>query len=586
MRMKPDMKIPAFIVFALSLFGIISCNQEAKQIDPTNSADAIYFGGDILTMEGDSASYAEAIAVKDGKIVFVGSKSGAEAYHSDSTVMNDLKGKTLMPGFIDPHLHPILGAIVLSTKFASPFDWNFPWGKVSSVRGHDAFIAKVKEYEAAIKNPAEQLIVWGYMEPFHGSISRKELDALSTTRPIMVWHYSAHEMFLNTAALSSLGITEAETKGNPQIFYSKGRFLEAGFFNVVVPKLVPTIMGDSIMKINMGKFSAVAHLGGVTTIGDMATGTTGSIDTDIKFISTGLENDQTPFRIQLTPDCNTLSLVLGADESKVMAAVKNLENSSSPHIVIGHSVKLFSDGAFFGQAFQVEPPGYKDGHKGEWIMTPERLEKELRMWWNTDYTIHIHCNGSGGLTTILDILEKLQKESPKKDHRLTIEHFGQSSEAQAKRIADLGAIVSANPYYLFSMADKYAAGNLGQERASEMVRLGSLLKNKVPFALHSDFTMAPIQPLLLAWVAVNRITADGTTMASNEKIPVYNALQAITSNAAFVLHLDGVTGSITTGKKADFVLLAENPMKVEPIKLKDIKVLETVFEGKSFPVNN
>ena len=580
------MKKIAKLILSLFLMTFISCNQSSKQSNSTNSADAIYFGGDILTMEGDSASYAEAVAVKNGTIIFTGSKTEAEKFHGDSTAMNDLKGKTMMPGFIDPHLHPILGAIVLNTQFATPFDWNFPWGKMTAVRGHEAFIDKVKEYDAAMKDPTAQLIVWGYMEPFHGSMSRKELDAISTTRPIMVWQYSAHEMFLNTAALKSLGVTEAETKGNSQIFYEKGRFLEAGFFNVIVPKLVPSIMGDSIMKMNMGKFSAVTHLGGVTTIGDMATGTTGSIATDMKFIAAGLEYDATPFRIQLTPDCNTLSLVVGGDENKIIAAVKDLQQKSSPHMVISHNVKLFSDGAFFGQAFQVELPGYKDGHKGEWIMTPDRLEKAMRLWWNTDYTIHIHCNGSGGLTTILDILEKLQKEIPKKDHRLTIEHFGQSSEAQAKRIAELGAIVSANPYYLYSMADKYAAGNLGQQRASEMVRLGSLLKNKVPFALHSDFTMAPIQPLLLAWIAVNRITADGTLMAPQEKIPVYNALQAITSNAAFVLRIDGLTGTIIAGKKADFVILAEDPMKVEPFKLKDIKILETVFEGKSFPVNN
>jgi predicted amidohydrolase YtcJ len=580
------MKKNTKLILSFFLVAFISCNQSSKQSNSTNSADAIYFGGDILTMKGDSASYAEAVVVKNGKIIFTGSKTEAEKYHGDSTSMNDLKGKTMMPGFIDPHLHPILGAIVLNTHFATPFDWKFPWGKTTAVRGREAFMAKVKEYDAAMKNPTEQLIVWGYMEPFHGSMSRKELDAISTTRPIMVWQYSAHEMFLNTAALKSLGVTEAETKGNSQIFYDKGRFLEAGFFNVIVPKLVPSIMGDSIMKVNMGKFSAVTHLGGVTTIGDMATGTTGSIAADMKFIAAGLENDATPFRIQLTPDCNTLSLVMGGDENKIIAAVNALQQKGSPHIVISHNVKLFSDGAFFGQAFQVEPPGYKDGHKGEWIMTPDRLEKAMRLWWNTDYTIHIHCNGSGGLATILDVLEKLQKEKPKKDHRLTIEHFGQSSAAQAKRIADLGTIVSANPYYLYSMGDKYAAGNLGEQRASEMVRLGSLLKNKVPFALHSDFTMAPIQPLLLAWIAVNRITADGTLMAPQEKIPVYNALQAITCNAAFVLHMEEVTGTIATGKKADFVILEQNPMKIEPIKLKDIKILETIFEGKSFPVNN
>lgn len=125
------MKKIAKLMLFFSLMVLISCNQSSKQINPTTSADAIYFGGDILTMEGDSADYTEAVAVKNGEIIFTGSKTEAEKYHGDSTAMNDLKGKTMMPGFIDPHLHPILGAIVLNTKFASPFDWNFPWGKMT-----------------------------------------------------------------------------------------------------------------------------------------------------------------------------------------------------------------------------------------------------------------------------------------------------------------------------------------------------------------------------------------------------------------------------------------------------------------------
>jgi predicted amidohydrolase YtcJ len=445
-------------------------------------------------------------------------------------------------------------------------------------------MAKVKAYDKALKDPLEQLIVWGYMEPFHGRMSRAELDSVSTTRPIVVWQYSAHEMFFNTAALTKFKITEAECKGNSQIYYKLGRFVEAGFFSVALPKLAPSLMGEKVMREAMEKFRSVVHLGGITTVGDMALGASGSIDTDIKMTAPVLENDATPFRIQYTPDLNTLGLIKG-DGENTLTIVKEMEKKSSAHLIVGHSIKLFSDGAFFGQAFQVEKPGYNDGHHGEWIMQPDRLEKTMRFWWNAGYTIHVHCNGSGGLTAILDVLEKLQKETPKKDHRLTIEHFGQSSAAQAKRIGDLGAIVSANPYYLYTMGDKFSDEKvLGKERGAEMVRLGSLLKNKIPFALHTDFTMAPLQPLVLAWVAANRITADGTLLAPEEKVPVYNALQAITSNAAFILRMEDVTGSIKAGKKADFVILAENPMKIDPIKLKDIKVLETVFEGKSFPV--
>ncbi|QBN19357.1 amidohydrolase [Flavobacterium nackdongense] len=577
------------ILFAFALLLVMaSCKKnEASPSAKNDNSATVYYNGDILTMEGDNATYAEAVVVKDGKITFLGSKDEAMKQAGQGHAMVDLEGKTLMPGFIDPHLHPNLGCFILNTKFATPFDWSFPWGKVNAVRGHKAFIDKIKEYANEISNPTEQLIVWGYMEPFHGEMSRKELDGISTTRPIMVWQYSAHEMIMNTAALQSLGITEAQTKGNSQIFYDKGRFVEAGFFNVVVPKLVPTMRNESVMKIAMGKLRDVAHMGGITTLGDMGTGSSGELLGDYKFIVDGLENDETPFRMQLTPDVNTLSLMNGGDLEKTLEIVKDFEKKGSKHILINHAIKLYSDGAFFGQAFQVLPPGYLDGHTGEWIMDPKRLHRDMKFWWDKDYPIHIHCNGSLGLSSILDELEILQKESPKKDHRLTIEHFGQSSPAQSAQIARLGAVVSANPYYLYSMGDKYVSDKvLGKERGSEMVRLGSLVKNKVPFALHSDFTMAPIQPLLLAWIAANRVTADGTLMAPQEKVSVYNALQGITSNAAYMLRLEKETGSIKVGKKADFVILAENPLKIDPIKIKDIKILETVFEGKAFPIKN
>lgn len=577
--MKPSTLLKYTLTAVCALLFITGCARHGNKTGDT--ADAIYFGGDILTMEGDSAQYAEAVVVDSGRIVFVGAKAEALKHQGASTVMHDLQGTTLMPGFIDPHLHPILGSVILNTKFASPFNWNFPWGKVDAVRGHDAFIAKVKAYDAALTDPTEPLVVWGYMEPFHGRMSRAELDSLFAVRPVVVWQYSAHEMFFNTAALRAYGISEADTKGNSQIDYTLGRFVEAGFFTVALPKLGPSLMAKEAMHVGLERFRAVTHLGGITTVGDMALGSSGSCDGDLAFIAPVLESSETPFRIQFTPDLNTVGLQLG-DGDKAIAYVKELEQKGSSHLVIGHSIKLFSDGAFFGQAFQVEPPGYKDGHHGEWIMQPERLEKTMRLWWNEGYTIHIHCNGGGGLTAILDALEKVQKEAPKLDHRLTIEHFGQSSAQQAERIAALGAVVSANPYYLYAMGDQYAAGNLGMERASEMVRLGSLLRNKVPFALHTDFTMAPLEPLLLAWIAVNRVTAEGTLMAPQERIPVYAALQAITSNAAFVLRMEDQIGSIAAGKKADFVHLEKNPMTIDPMLIKDIKVLGTVFEGKEF----
>ncbi|MEY2854956.1 MAG: hypothetical protein RL030_2088 [Pseudomonadota bacterium] len=573
------MKTVKTLLFAsLALFA--ACGKHDAPPDP---ATAIYFGGDILTMEGDVPTYAEAVAVKGGTISFVGAKAEALKQQGAGTTLVDLQGKTLMPGLIDPHLHPILGSVILNTKFASPFDWIFPWGDAKAVLGHEAFMARLIAYHKEPGDPLEPLVVWGYMEPFHGVMSRKVLDGVSTTRPIIVWQYSAHEMFFNTAALDFYGLNEAETRGNKQIDWKLGRYWEAGFFTVALPKLAPSLMGKEAMQAGLERFRDVTHQGGVTTVGDMATGSSGDLDGDVKMMAAALENEDTPFRVQLTPDVNTLGLQLG-DGDEVLAFVKELPKRNSPHLAFGGNIKLFSDGAFFGQAMQLEAPGYKDGHHGDWIMEPERLRKTMKLWWDQGYTIHIHCNGSLGLTVILDALEMLQKENPRQDHRLTIEHFGVSTAEQARRIAALGAVVSANPYYMYSMADKFAGGNLDQTRASEIVRSGSLLENKIPFAFHSDFTMAPIQPLLLAWIAVNRVTAEGTVMAPDQKIPAYNALQAITSNAAYVLRLDDKVGSIKAGKSADFVVLGENPLKVDSMRIRDIRVLETVYEGKSFPL--
>jgi predicted amidohydrolase YtcJ len=542
------------------------------------AADSVYFGGDILTMAGDTPHYVEAVAVRDGRIAAVGTKAAMLKLQGPATRLVDLKGQTLMPGFIDPHLHPILGSLILNAKFASPFDWSFPWGDAKAVRGSEAFLAKVKAYAAEPGDPAAPLLVWGWLEPFHGPIDRRMLDAISTTRPIAVWAYSAHEMIFNTAALDFYGLTAAAAAGNSQIDYAKGRYLEAGFFTQAVPKVAPTMMSPTALAAGMARFAALTQRAGVTTLADMATGSSGDFAGDVTAMKANLEKPATPFRMLLVPDTNTLGLQFG-DGDKLVSRVLALPAQNTPHLQFIHSIKLFADGAFFGQAMQIEPPGYRDGHSGEWIMQPDRLQAAMKLWWATGYDIHIHCNGSAGLTVILDALEALEAESPRGNRRIVIEHFGLSTAAQAARIARLGALVSANPYYFYSMADAFAAGNLGAERADELVRLGSLRANHVRFGLHSDFTMAPIDPLLLAWIAANRVTADGTVRGAGEQVPVYAALQGITSDAAYVLHMEDQIGSIAVGRKADFVILGQNPLKAPSMHLRDIKVIGTVFEG-------
>ncbi len=144
-------------------------------------------------------------------------------------------------------------------------------------------------------------------------------------------------------------------------------------------------------------------------------------------------------------------------------------------------IKLFADGAIISQLMQMKD-GYLDGHKGEWIIPPDELEKRMRLFWNAGYQIHIHVNGDLGLEALLDIIEKLMAESPRADHRTVIVHFANSTEEQVGRIARLGAIVSANPYYPVGFADKYGEVGLGPQRADVMVRAASVLKHGVPLS--------------------------------------------------------------------------------------------------------
>jgi hypothetical protein len=246
-------------------------------------------------------------------------------------------------------------------------------------------------------------------------------------------------------------------------------------------------------------------------------------------------------------------------------------------------IKFFADGAIISQLMQMKD-GYLDGHKGEWIMPPDQLEERMRLFWNAGYQIHIHVNGDLGLEVLLDIIEKLMAENPRKDHRTVIVHFANSSEAQVARIAKLGAIVSANPYYPVGFADKYGQVGLGPERADAMVRAASVLKNNIPLSFHSDLPMGPAAPLALASYGVNRVTPSGRVAGPEHRISVDEALRAITIGAAYSWRQEDRLGSIAAGKIANFTVLEEDPYAVDPIRLNDVRIWGTVFEGALHPV--
>ncbi|WP_245434226.1 amidohydrolase family protein [Pseudolabrys taiwanensis] len=547
----------------------------------------VFIARKVITMERGPLD-ATAIAVAGKRIVAVGTLDrvkaalGARAYTTDES----FKDKVVLPGLIDQHLHPILGALTLAVPVIAPEDWVLPKVVHKAALTPDAYWARLKEAETALTNPSEWLITWGYHALWHGPLDRTALDKLSATRPIAVWHRSCHEFYLNTAALAALGIGEAMTVGkgqySEQANWREGHFWEGGL-NLIMAPMLKVLASPARLAFGLKQMVAYLHGNGVTAYMEP-----GALYTpDIwKLYEQILGAPETPMYATFIADGRGivdrvgLDRALDATEAQIAVAP---EGPGKKLMFFPGQVKLFADGAIISQLMQMKD-GYLDGHKGEWILQPDELEKRARLYWNAGYQIHTHVNGDLGLEVLLTILEKLNAEHPRSDHRCVIVHFANATEDQIARIKKLGAIVSANPYYTVGFADKYSAVGLGPERADMMVRSQSVLDRGIPLSYHSDLPMAPSAPLYLAWCGINRITPSGRVAGPAQRVSVDAALRAITIEAAYSWRKEDQIGSIAPGKIANFTVLEEDPYIVAPEKLKDIPVTATVFEGKVYPV--
>ncbi|MBV8067028.1 MAG: amidohydrolase [Candidatus Eremiobacteraeota bacterium] len=546
-----------------------------------SSPITVYIAKKIVTME-PSAPAATAVAVRDGIILGVGSVDDLQPWleNRPHEIVTDFAKKILMPGLIDPHLHPFMAAAMMMSDLIVAFEWRLPWGTVTPTRGREAYLAELRRIERAKPNSREPLVTWGYHPLWHGSVTRRDLDEISKTRPIVVWHRAAHEMFLNSAALSHWNLTEAEAQGNPAVNYEEGHYWEAGVIELAAPKMAPFMFEPKRYIEGVARVREVVRFGGMTTIAEMSFGIT---DADLEWLgpSRVLDADDVPFRTYFVSDAKTPAKTMGLEES--LAWAKALPQRNTRRLRFLRHVKLFADGAFYSQGMRLGAC-YTDGHSGEWMTPPPLFEQLATAYWSAGYQIHVHTNGDEALAFVLGTLQKLQDAKPRFDHRFTIEHFGYCMSDQIRKLSRLGAIVSANPYYLYETGDMFSRVGMGADRASQIGRLASVARAGVPLALHSDFAMAPAQPLLLAQVAATRRTADGTTLCPGETLTLDQALRGITTDAAFVLGVENEIGSIVSGKRADFTVLAEDPYEVGAAHLGDIPIWGTIFEGKAAPL--
>jgi predicted amidohydrolase YtcJ len=545
----------------------------------------MYTAKSVVTMD-KNMPLAEAVIVENGRILAVGKKAqlikslGDKSYFIDDQFAN----KTIMPGFIEQHLHPLLGALTLSMAVIAPEAWELPDRTWPAANGRDDYLAKLANQER--QSSDEVLFSWGYHQYFHGDLSRAALDEISATRPIVIWHRSCHEFYLNSAAIEKYGIAQAaiDAAGDEvakQSNLQRGHFYENGAFQYIVPLIMPDLASPIRLLGGLNQMIDLLHSNGVTAFNEPGALVDDNILLAYKLT---LQRLNTPLFSFFTPEAKTPYIEFGAEG--VLAAV---QETTKVLPLVGKTrffdkqVKLLMDGAIISQLMQMKD-GYLDGHHGEWIQTPEEIDALTKIFWDAGYQIHIHVNGDLGLEELLEILEKRMAENPRDDHRTTIVHFANSAPEHIQRLKNLGVIVSANPYYVTAFANKYSEFGVGPERAQAMVRLAPLEELGVSISLHSDLPMAPANPLYLAWAAVTRETLEGGSVKPALGLSVDRALRAITIDAAYSWRMEHEIGSIAKGKVANFTVLEENPYEVTPAALKDIKVWGTVFEGRVFPV--
>jgi predicted amidohydrolase YtcJ len=546
----------------------------------------VYKARRVLTMD-PGRPFAEAVAVMDGRVVSTGTLSSMKPWldRYPHTIDETFKDHVILPGLIDPHTHFLHSAGFMAMHYIGPIESPGVNGINPPLRTREEIIAKLKAIDAAEPDPKTPMLVWG-LDPASqgGHLHRDELDTISKTRPIFVISYAPHFGYLNSAAIEYSHVSE-ETHVHGVLRYPDGR-LNGQFVELEAHRLalsgVRAALGSLGGAEGIRRMGKVARAAGITTTAEMIFGRTG-FDLEWDLHDQVVNADDFPVRMALV----SLEFALYGKHGDASADFLESAMARNSEKLFLHGIKFLSDGSYPAMSARLTFPGYLDGTNGIRNDIPwDRLHERMLPFWKKGIQIHCHANGDEAIDASLDALERLQLLHPRFDHRFTIEHYCMSRPDQARRLKALGGAASVNNYFVHYRSQLHSNVAFGPDRSEAVARLGSLAREGVVFALHSDFSLVlvPMHPLTAAWAAVNRVALDGTTVqAPEERISVERALRAITIDAAYVLGLDRKLGSIEPGKLADFTILEEDPFQVDPMSIKDIPIWGTVLGGRAQP---
>ncbi|AKB35290.1 imidazolonepropionase [Methanosarcina siciliae C2J] len=541
-----------------------------QTFSPGTVAEVIYQGGDIITMNC-AAPTAEALAVKDGRILAVGSKEEVLKTRGSTTIIVDLGGKALLPGFLDAHSHFNNALQIVGWANVSPP----PVGPVTDIPG---LIAAVKAHADRMKpEKGDWIIAYGYdANELHEKrdVTINDLDPVFPDNPLMLIHVSNHGAVLNSAGLAKAGVTEkTETPAGgiiarlPGSNRPAGLLMETAFLPIFANMPQPA---EEEKFANFKQAQLEYARNGYTTIQEGATNYA-----DFVTIRKAAEKNLLFLDLVVLPMVTDLRQFSG----------ENLTNPAYHHRLKLGGVKLFGDGSPQGKTAYWSKPLLTGGPGGElaWCGEPtfpyETFAKMVAAVHATGARIYCHCNGDGAIDNLIKAFDEIGVKADQ-DRRDVVVHSQFVRDDQLDRYVEIGLTPSFFTNHVFFWGEVHVQ-NTGEERASFISPMAASKARGISFSNHTDFSVTPLDPFMTIWTAITRQTRSGRVLGPDQRVDVLTALKALTLDAAWQYREEKTKGSLEACKLADFVIVDKNPCKVKPDDVRNLKVVETIKEGRS-----
>ena len=542
------------------------------QSDQAVIADVIYTGKNIVTMD-EANKGATAVAVADGKIIAVGSRSELKKYRGDGSKFVELGDKALLPGFIDAHGHfTFQASLATAANLSSP-----PVGGVNNI---EELKAALKAHIAKYKIPKGQWVFgYGYDESLLKEgrhPTRDDLDAVSTDNPIYLLHVSGHlgTSNSNALALAKLGPDSENPEGGVIRRKADGKTPDGVLeerAQYAVQKLLPQPTPEqALVGVKLAQKLYARY--GVTTVQDGAASLPAIGLLRLANQKKMLDLDIVSYMHMKTPD-----------QKLPPAAVFGKYND---RIKLG-GVKLVLDGspqgktAFLSKPFHVVPEGQKKDYRGYANYPTDKAHAMINTVLDLKVPLIAHANGDAMAEILVDGVEAAHKEGREGAGRTVMIHAQTVREDQLDRMAKLKMIPSFFSSHVFFWGDYHRDSVLGPVRGARISPTKSALERKMTFTTHNDAPIVPPDMIRLLWATSHRETRSGKILGADQRISIYDALKTMTVNAAYQYFEEDRKGTISAGKQADFVILSQNPLSMNSSDLLDLKIEQTISRGKT-----